>query len=96
MAWRARVAQPIGLTRSGWFSIVVDFYDDADPANSDVDTDTAPTVILWSRAWDLPINTTTAQLQAAVVAEGQTARAWVQARDAARVAVPVGANIAIP
>lgn len=96
MAWRARVAQPIGLTADGKLSIVIDYYDDADAANSNVSPTVPPTNILWSRAWDLAINTTTTQLQAAVVAEGQTARAWVAARDGARSAVPVGTNVAIP
>jgi hypothetical protein len=56
----------------------------------------APTAVLWSKAWDLAPDTTTAQLQAAVVAEGQKARTYVTARDGARAAVPVGTNIAIP
>jgi hypothetical protein len=34
MAWRAQVDQLIGLTADGEFSIQVDYYDDADPANA--------------------------------------------------------------
>jgi hypothetical protein len=34
MAWRALIAQPIGLTGDGQFSVVVNYYDDADPANA--------------------------------------------------------------
>lgn len=96
MAWRARTAQPIGVTADGLLSIVVQYYDDADPANSTVSATVPPTVVLWAQAWDLAIGTTTAQFQAAVVQEGQKARAWVGSRDAARSAVPVGTNIAIP
>jgi hypothetical protein len=96
MAWRARTAQPIGVTADGLLSIVVQYYDDTDPTNSTVSTTVAPTTVLWAQAWNLPINATTGQLQAAVVAEGQKARAWVAARDAARASVPVGTNIAIP
>jgi hypothetical protein len=96
MAWRARVAQPVGVTAAGLLSVVVQYYDDADPTNSTVSTTVPPTTVLWAQAWDLPITTNTAQLQAAVVAEGQKARAWVAARDSARTAVPVGTNIAIP
>lgn len=96
MAWRARTAQPIGVTAAGLLSIAVDYYDDADPLNANVSTTIPPTTILWSQAWDLPIGTTTGQLQAAVVAEGQKARAWITARDNARAAVPVGTNIPVP
>lgn len=96
MAWRARVGQPIGITADGLLSIVVQYYDDADAANSTVSTTVPPTNVLWAQAWDLPITTTTAQLQAAVVQEGQKARAWVAARDSARATVPVGTNVPIP
>jgi hypothetical protein len=34
MAWRAWVSQPVGITPVGFLSIAVDYYDDADPANS--------------------------------------------------------------
>jgi hypothetical protein len=34
VAWRALVAQPIGLTADGQYSIIVNYYDDADPANA--------------------------------------------------------------
>lgn len=34
MAWRALIAQPIGVTSDGQFSIVAQYYDDADPANA--------------------------------------------------------------
>jgi hypothetical protein len=177
MAWRAWVSQPIGVTATGWLSIVVDYYDDADATNSGVgmvgpgngtaaaSTDlititghglqagdqavltaltggaglavgvpyrviaagltantfsvsqsvngaavnitsnatavtafklVPPVTVLWSKAWDLASNTTTAQLQAAVVSEGQKARDYLATRDSARASVPVGTNIAIP
>lgn len=54
-----------------------------------------PVTVLWSKAWNLPPDTTTTQLQAAVVAEGQKARTWVAARDGARASVPVGTNVAV-
>lgn len=36
MAWRAWISQPIGITAVGWFSVVADYYDDTDPANTGV------------------------------------------------------------
>lgn len=176
MAWRAWVSQPIGITPEGWYSVVVDYYDDADAANTgagmigpgngtasastdlititghglvagdqvvftaltggaglavgvnykviaagltvnafSVSQTTAgtaiditsnatavtafklkpPVTVLWSKAWNLPPDTTSTQLQAAAVAEGQKARVWVAARDGARASVPVGTNVAI-
>jgi hypothetical protein len=56
---------------------------------------TPPMEVLWSKAWDLPPDTTSTQLSAAAVAEGQKARAWLAARDAARAGVPVGTNVAV-
>jgi hypothetical protein len=178
MAWRAWVSQPVGITPDGWFSVAVDYYDDADPANAgvgmigpgngtaaastnlititghglvagdqvvftaltggaplmlgvnftvlaagltanvfavskspasstavDITTNATaltafklkpPLATVWSKAWDLPPETTTDGLSAKVVLEGQTARGYVTARDGARAVVPVGTNIAIP
>jgi hypothetical protein len=56
---------------------------------------TPPVNVLWSKAWDLPPETTSTQLSAAAVAEGQKARAWLAARNAARAGVPVGTNVAV-
>lgn len=36
MAWQAQVAQPIGIVAGGAYSIVIQYYDDADPANAGV------------------------------------------------------------
>lgn len=96
MAWKARVAQDIGVTAEGLLSVVIEYFDDADPANANVSVSVPPTKVLWAKAWDLPINTTTAQLQTAVVQEGQKARAWVAARDGARTAVPAGTSVSVP
>jgi hypothetical protein len=180
MAWRGLIAQPIGLSGAGSFSVLAVFYDDADPANataglgaaksgtaaastnlisitnhgfaagdqvvvasitggaglqagdlvtvisaglttavfgvtrspagasgSAVDITTNATAItvqkvtqpansLWSEAFDMSASSSTQDLIDEVTRKGQVARTRVQARDGARAAVLVGANIAIP
>jgi hypothetical protein len=178
MAWRALIAQPIGLTGAGSFSIVAVFYDDADPANAtaglgaaktgtaaastnlisitnhgyaagdqlvvaslaggagllagdvvtviaaglttsvfavtrstatgaaiDITTNataisvqkvTQPANVLWSESFDMAASSSTQDLIDEVTRKGTTARTRVQARDGARAAVLVGANVAIP
>lgn len=99
MAWRAWVASNVEATPDGQLWVTIHYYDDADPANANVSIGpplVAPVNVLWLRSWSLPIGSTTAQLRAAVVAEGQRARDWVAARDSARVAVPAGTTVAIP
>lgn len=96
MAWRARVADNIIATQDGLLLISVQYYDDADPANSNVSPTVPPTVVLWFKAWTLPIGTSTAQLQAAVIQEGQKARSWKTFETAARASVPLGTTVAIP
>jgi hypothetical protein len=177
MAWRALIAQPIGLTGAGSFSIVAVFYDDADPANAtaglgaaksgtaaastnlisitnhgfaagdqlvvasltggagllpgdlvtviatglttsafavtrsaagaaiDITTNataitvqkvTQPANVLWSEAFDMALSSSTQDLIDEVTRKGKVARDRVQARDGARAAVLVGANVVIP
>lgn len=99
MAWRAYVAQDIFATQAGLLEVTIWYYDDADPANAGVTAGpppVPPTNIVWAKTWDLPIGTTTAQLQAAVIQEGQKARSWKQAEATADVSVPRGTNITIP
>lgn len=74
---RARVARDIGLTGNLYFQIVIEYFDSA-----------APTVTLWPDTFTVPIGTTTAQLQQAVVTRGQEVRSALAALAAAQVAVP--------
>lgn len=90
------MAQDIFATQSGLLEATIWYYDDADPANAGVSQTVPPTNILWAKTWDLPIGTTVAQFQAAVIQEGQKARSWKQAEASADAAVPKGTNIAIP
>lgn len=90
------MASDIAATQEGLLQVSIQYYDDADPLNSGVSSTVPPTAVMWEKAWSLPIGTTTAQLQAAVVREGQKARDWKQSEAAARVAVPIGTSIAIP
>lgn len=86
MAWQAKLDRDIvGDPTSNKLVATVIFYDDVDAAT-----------ILHSRAFALEPTTTTAQLQAAVVAEGKAARALLATAAAARATVPINTVIAIP
>lgn len=82
---RARVSDDIGVTVDMQYVISVEFFDAA-----------APAVVLWAEQFKMPVGTTQAQLQARMVTRGQEIRASFAARDAARVAVPVGTTITVP
>jgi hypothetical protein len=57
---------------------------------------TQPTNVLLSDAFEMSLSSSTQDLVDEVTRRGQTARSRVQARDGARAAVLVGANVAIP
>lgn len=86
---RAQVTNDISIeaTSGNGFNYVVQvsFFDSA-----------APTTILWTETFHLPIGSTTAQLQAAVVAKGNEVRTVLAQQAAARVAVPVNTTITVP
>lgn len=82
---RARVADDIGLSGSLYLVVPVEYYDVADPVS-----------VLWAETFTVPRGTTTAQLQAQVIARGQEVRSAYAARDAARSAVPIQTTITVP
>lgn len=87
---RARVpaGKDIGLAMSGngfTYAVVIEFFDSA-----------APSTVLWSETFQIPLGATTAQLQAVVVARGQEVRAALAAQLAAQTAVPAGTTITVP
>jgi len=96
VAWRAYVARDIAATQEGLLAVTIYYYDDADPYYVGINASNPPGNVLWAKSWDLPIGTTVAQLQAAVVAEGQKARTYKQAEASAQTAVPKGTTVAIP
>lgn len=96
MSWSAYLLNDITATPDGLLAVKVQYYDTADPANSGVSSTVPPTNVLWNQTWSLPLNTSTANLEAAVIAEGQKARTYKTAETAARTAVPKGTTLAIP
>lgn len=96
MAFKARLSDSIQPSGDYQLVVSVHYYDDQDPANANTSSTVPPTNILLARSWTLPLSTTTTQLQAAVVNEGQRFAAAYFAAQAARAAVPVGTIVTIP
>lgn len=85
MAWFAKIAGEIAADNAVDRLMSVVFYDDA-----------APNVPLWRKTYSTDEVSSVADFRAAVIAEGQAARArWVKAQ-AARTQVPIGSTIPIP
>lgn len=87
---RARVpaGKDIGLSTSGngfTYTVVIEYFDSA-----------APSTVLWSETFQIPLAATTTQLQAAVVARGQEVRTALAAQAAAVAAVPAGTVVTVP
>lgn len=81
---RARVSKDIGLTNSGDYLVIVEYFDSA-----------APTVVLWAETFNISRGTSTTQLQALVVAKGQERRGWLSDLAAAQLAVPSGTVVTV-
>lgn len=96
MAWRAYLIDDIKLTATSKFEVNVVYYDDADPENADVSATVPPSVVLHAKVWAVPQTITTAELQANVVSEGQSARSSLARLATARAQVPRGTRVAIP
>lgn len=81
---RARVAKDIGLTNSGYYLVIVEYFDSAVPAT-----------VLWSETFQLPRPATTQQLQDRVVQRGQEVRGMLSDLAAAQAAVPSGTVVTV-
>lgn len=83
---RARVTLPISVDDGlSVYVVVVEFFDSADS-----------TTVLWAEQFRVPFGSTTGQLQALVVARGQTVRSGLATLAAAQTAVPQGTTIVVP
>jgi hypothetical protein len=83
---RARVAQPLSVDDGlSVYVVVVEFFDSADPST-----------VMWAEQFRIPFGSTTAQLQALVIARGQTVRASLASLAAAQAAVPVNTTVTVP
>lgn len=96
MALIARSREPLAFTDDLLVRIVVDFYDDADPANAGVTSVVPPSVVKHSKTWTVEPQTTSAALVASVVQYGQNAVAAYTAWQALAAAIPQGASAVIP
>jgi hypothetical protein len=85
MAWFAKIAEEIVADNAVDRLMSIVFYDDA-----------APTVPLWHKTYSTSEVASLADLRAAVIADGQAARARWLKMQAARSQLPVGATVAIP
>lgn len=82
---RAKVSTDVGLSGALNYVVSIDYFDSA-----------APTVVLWQEVFNLPSQTSTAQLQALVISRGQVIRDALAALAAARIAVPNGTTVTVP
>lgn len=82
---RARVAKDIALTNDLNYLVVIEYFDSADSAT-----------VLWTETFVVPLNATTAQLQAQVVARGQAVRSAQSSLAAAKIAVPNQTVVTVP
>jgi hypothetical protein len=85
MAWFARIAEEVAADNAVDRLMSVVFFDDQ-----------APAVVLWRKTYSTAEVDSLADLRAAVIAEGQAARARWQKMNAARAQLPAGSTVAIP
>lgn len=99
MAWRAFLAETVTKSNTLDLEMVVQYYDDADPANAGVGPGPPvkpPAVILHGKVFLIDHNWKQAEVLDLIRAEGQQARAAINTAAAINSQFPKGSTLAIP